>query len=469
MVQSKDKYAFYAVALYFSVVVFGNFFRMGSEETGYGISTLLVFTLILLKIRDIPPGLSSNSLYRTIAFLFAWCFVSAAFSATSVLVAYFKLGMLVLYLFVSVAVFRMSLTETRIKVLFYGLGASILFASALTVIDFLNIYNFPYVNENDVTTKIGGERIEQAGGFFQRRSSMAAYYSIIIPALLYYAFKIKNIKEKTFMLVAGVVSYIALFLTHNRSGVLGIVISLLAYMLIDRSLRLHRKLTVLISMMAVFVLFIFVVYLYLPTHFEVYVMKLASYLPGVGEEGAATEERYIQSDYSRIYFFESVMESLIDNPIGNGFSKIYTEQYGVGSPHNIITLIIWAAGIVAFVWIPVFALQVKKHFGLKQLVDQGKITHPLVIPLTALQVGILSWLLNNMAHNSLATGLAWMYLGLILNIMWMMKHTDDAPDSASATKSSDDFASMNNAGNGGKLSILRAANENKVLRKRENK
>ena len=58
----------------------------------------------------------------------------------------------------------MRITEYRIRLLIYSLCISILIASILTIVDFLKIYNIPFVNEVDKSSYIGGERIAHAGG-----------------------------------------------------------------------------------------------------------------------------------------------------------------------------------------------------------------------------------------------------------------------------------------------------------------
>jgi hypothetical protein len=254
---------------------------------------------------------------------------------------------------------------------------------------------------------------------------MAAYYSLIIPCLAYYAFKIESIKEKVFMFSAAGVSYLALFLTHNRSGVLGILLALFIYMLLDKSVNYTRKIRMIVYASISFGFLLFISFMYFPEHINVYLVKLTGYLPGIGGDIKA-EQRYLQADYSRVYFFLTVMESLLSNPIGNGFSKIYSDAYGVSSPHNIITYLIWAAGVMAFVWLPVFIYQIRKHFRLGLLrVGTNKANETGIILASAFQVGLLSWALNNMAHNSLSTGLAWMFLGLILNMIKRMKAANE--------------------------------------------
>lgn len=118
------------------------------------------------------------------------------------------------------------------------------------------------------------------------------------------------------------------------------------------------------------------------------------------------------------------MQSLLSNPIGNGFSKIYTEKYGISSPHNVLTYVIWAAGVAAFIWVPMFGMQIKKYFSLKDFRNKNKENDKYLILSTAFQVGLLSWLLNNMAHNSINTGLAWFCFGVVLNIRRKLSSED---------------------------------------------
>jgi hypothetical protein len=251
---------------------------------------------------------------------------------------------------------------------------------------------------------------------------MAAYFSLVITALLYYAFKINDIKERVFVLAAAGTGFFTLLLTHNRSGILGIILALFLYLVNDPSINLGKKVKTFIYASCAFVILVIVVSIYFPETVEVYIIKLATYLPDVGlTNDIKTAENYVEGDYSRIYFFKTVIASLGSNPIGNGFSKIYSEAYGVSSPHNVFSWLIWAAGLMAFIWIPVFALQVKKHFGLKSLRVRGGVCDTSLAYISALQVGLFAWILDNLAHASLNTGLGWMFLGLVLNLIHKCK------------------------------------------------
>lgn len=416
-VRGKDRVVITALALYFFVVIFGNLFRLGGGETGYGLSTLLLVLIVLFKVIRIPQALLGNALFVSILVLFMWAAFTTLFTSSSLLGTYMRLAMLFGYLFVAVSVYETEISEQKIKILIYSMGLGILIASLATIIDFLNIYNIPYVNENQLSTKLGDERIEQAGGFFPRRSAMAAYYALIVPLLLYFGIKSENMREKLLFIGTSGLGLVVLFLTHNRSGILGIILALLLYVLMDKSIKTSRRMAVMIYLPLVIGALAYVASIYFPQHMYVYIVKLANYLPMVAaDQAAAGGEQYASSDYSRIYFLVSVLQSLQSNPIGNGFSKIYTELYGYSSPHNIITYIIWAAGVVAFLWFPYFIYQVRNNLSLKPIRNRYPGDDFMVVAITAFQVGLLSWVLNNMAHNSLATGLAWMFLGLVMNM-----------------------------------------------------
>jgi len=424
ILHGKDRVMFISVSIYFFIMVYGNAFRFSQEEAALGFSSVLILFIIAPKINKIHGPLFRHPVFLTILYLFIWCLMSSLFSGEGVLKAYIRLMMLFGYLFAAIAVYQMQLTEERIKFLVHTLCISILVASALTIIDYLKIYDIPYVNEVDITTKIGGERVEQAGGFFPRRSAMAAFYSIIIPTLMYYAFKIRNVKEKALMFGASGISFIALLLTHNRSGILGTIFALMLYLYFDKSTKLGRKISIFIYLPIVFGIILYIIYMLSPETLDVYVMKLYRYMPGVSVDAREqVSQSVIESDESRIYFFVSVMKSLLSNPIGNGFSLVFTEKYNYKNPHNIITYIIWAAGLMAFIWLPIFMRQVYRNFSLKRLRGKIDINQTNVTYVAAFQVGLLSWAINNLAHSSLSTGLAWLYLGVVLNIMNKLKNS----------------------------------------------
>lgn len=411
--EKKDRLSFLALMGYFFTVAYGSLFTFGSHETSMGLSTILILTIIVAKLKGIPTALLRQPLFITILFLLFWCIFSSLLSKQGILNAYTRLAVLFGYLFAAAAAYRMAISEKRIRLLLFSLCISILVASLLTIVDFLKIYNIPFVNEVDKSSLVGGERVAHAGGFFPRRTAMAAYYSLIIPTLLYYAIKTRSLQIKLMMFMSGGVSSIALFLTHSRSGILSTLIALLAFMVFDRSLNLKRKISVMVYTPIVLGIIIFIAYAYFPEHFEVYVVKLGIYLPG--NNGVEANDRFVQADSSRIYFFKTAMASLLSNPIGNGFSLLYTEDYGLKSPHNIITYVIWAAGVVAFIWLPLFVYQITKTFSLKSI-SSANANDGYILAVSSLQVGLLSWVLNNMAHNSLNTGLAWLFMGIVLNV-----------------------------------------------------
>jgi len=426
LLEKKDRILFTILTLYFFIMVYGNLFKFSKIEASTGLSTVLILLIILLKFNVIFKEMLQKPVFKVIALVFFWCMVTSLFSAEGVLRAYTRLIMLSGYLFAAVAVYRMYLPEERVRFLIYTLGVSIFIASFLTIIDYLKIYNVPYVNEAGITTKIGGERVEQAGGFFPRRSAMAAYYSIIIATLMYYALKTKNIKVKMLLLVSSGISFIALFLTHNRSGILSVIMAMAIYLFMDKTVKMTKKIRIIILSVIVFSILIVIIYFYLPGHIDVYIMKLNRYLPGGGFGAAvAITDSVVQSDESRLYFFLSIMESLLTNPLGNGFSLVYTEKYGFKSPHNIISYLIWAMGIMAFILIPMLGYYIYRSLSLKKLLNKKNEDSEIVVCIVALQVGMLSWLINNMAHNSLSTGLAWLYLGIALNLLNRFKREND--------------------------------------------
>jgi len=425
-IKKKDKLIFLSLVIYFFIIVYGNVFKFSQQEASIGFSTVLILIIIIPKILTVRQVVFKQPLFFLISVLLLWCSMSALFTQGEIVSAYIRLAMMIGYLFAAASVYQMQLTNERVKLLIYTLSISILVASLLTIIDFLKIYNIPYVNETSLATKIAGAEVEQAGGFFPRRSAMAAYYSIIIPTLIYYAMKIENIREKTFMFLSSGVSILALFLTHNRSGILSILLAVSIFLFFDKTIKASKKMGIVLYMPIVLGGLLYVAFVLFPEHLDVYILKLNRYLPGgIVESAGQVNNEFARSDESRIYFFISVMESLLTNPIGNGFSLVYTERYGFNSPHNIITYIIWSAGLMAFVWLPLFARQVYRCFSLKELQKKLDEKQDLIVFSVAFQVGLLSWFLNNMTHNSLNTGLAWLYLGVVLNVINTLKNASN--------------------------------------------
>ncbi len=89
------------------------------------------------------------------------------------------------------------------------------------------------------------------------------------------------------------------------------------------------------------------------------------------------------------------------------------------SPHNVVTQLIWAGGFVALVWMPIFALVVLSRLGAlpnrnrKQQANGDTQSDALR---DAAVYALLAWFINSMTHQTLSTGLAWVFFGVAMSL-----------------------------------------------------
>lgn len=390
---------------YAIVVQFGNLFRLsGTEETGIGLPTFIAVTIIMLGGLNALNNFLSNKTLYLFLFVALWALFADFVSTYTSENAFYSPIVYILYALMAASVMKVFAVDDSLPkfwaVLAFGVGASSLF----TIIDYIGIYNFPFVNEIVIDTDLGVKGVTQASGFFPRRSAMAAVFSLSIGGFFLLALLLSKIYLRFYYFLAGTLGSICLMLTHNRSGILGITILLLLYLVFSKRYNLSKKIGVLILSTVGVVSIVFVMVKYFPSHLDVYVDKLAYFFD------ESTEVR--ETDYGRILILQTALNSLAENPLGNGFTKIPIKGIGLMNPHNIITSIVWAAGVLGILWLIYYAYFMYKDVSKTLMISRLHKKSPYI---DAILVGLGAWLLGNMVHNSLSTGLAWVFLGILLS------------------------------------------------------
>jgi len=359
---SKDKIAFALLCIYAFVVPLGTVFRFGTEEGSLGISTILLLSLVTLYILYTIPLLFKKKVFFVLLLLVLWFSFSTLFTPDSIISGYKTLISLIIYIFLAITITRIDLPAKRLKIFFFCLTVGIFLSSGLTLIDFLGVVDVPYANELNRSTHVAGGNVIQASGFFPRRSAMAAYIALVLPALIPLVVNLQNTILKTITATTYLVSLLCLVATYFSDVV------------------------------------------------QVYLFRLSvpSSMAGISDDQLARQK---ESDNMRLYFLSQAVGSLAKNPIGYGFTQIWTERYGLTDPHNIITQVIWGAGLFSFVWLGLFGYLMIKLFVLKISPHND-----LFVYFDALKYCLLSWFITGMAHTILCIGLAWIFLGMMLNI-----------------------------------------------------
>lgn len=385
-------------------VHFGNLFRVSQEESVPGLSTLIALLIIIAGVTRALPVLVREPFVLWILLMITWSGVAGAFVLEDAMAVSIDAGYLFGYLLMACTVAGMGMDGPWLRrfwmVMFLALGVS----GGLTIIDYLGIVDIPFNNERGLVTAVGAQEVEQAAGFFPRRSAMAAVFSISITAAFVMVLVEEHTIRRLFIAGAGAVGLVCLLLTHNRSGVLSTAIVLALFVAISGRFRLAKRFRIALVAAALGALILVVMYLYFPQHLAVYAEKLAYLNP-------FSEAEVKETDYGRILILKTALGSLLDNPLGNGFSRIDVPGLGPINPHNIVTAIIWATGILSLVWVPVTGSFLWSH--VRRAIGR-RVGRMQPIYVDAVVVAIGAWLLNNMTHYSLSTGLAWLLLGMLL-------------------------------------------------------
>jgi hypothetical protein len=284
-------------------------------------------------------------------------------------------------------------------------------SSTLTLIDFFGIVDVPHVNDGNAfytATSLGA--VLQASGPFARRSAMAAYFSLLIPLAVLMVLNVKSLSKSTklFYILTSLTSFVALLLTHNRAGLLGPLIAIVII-----SISTARSPAKVLRLLGVAVIGIGLVSWLLATvfHSQWVVYEALLRLNNEPVQGSYVTE---ESDAIRLVLFQFVMSSLKGNPIGNGYSLLEGWRNPHADPHNIASQIIWAAGGLGIVWLVYFSVgffrRIKPRFTKVALRDPFS---RYVIVLTG---SLLGFVTCGMMHQILGTGMAWLFLGMILKM-----------------------------------------------------
>jgi hypothetical protein len=198
---------------------------------------------------------------------------------------------------------------------------------------------------------------------------------------------------------------LCVFLTHNRSGVLGPLVVVSVYALLSPRFRGLRRIGMLMASVVVGISFLFFIVRYYPEHAAIYGAKLGF----LGLSEGAWE-----SDHLRIDLFLAALKSMGSKPLGNGLSLVSLPDGIWLNAHNIVTAIIWAAGVFSLVWLPIFAATVFSYFG-RGLSNRQRARNLMSVEHDAVVCGLFAWLANGMTHNSIQTGLAWLLFGVLIS------------------------------------------------------
>lgn len=390
---------------YAFVVHFGVLFRVSVDRDSSGISTILAIAILILGLVPALFFILREPVYVLLVALLALLSFASGMSSPHVAQSLFQASQLGAYIVMSAAVAATIRDPKWLHRFWIGVIFGLAISAGLTIIDFLGILDVPRNNDLGISTLTSGGRVEQAGGFFFNRTAMAAVFVFGITGASILVIEHKHFLTRVKFAVAAGIGLLAIILTHNRSAVLSAAIAVLTYIVLSGRLRTIRKVKVLLGIVVAMIVCGILLWAYFPRHMAVYVEKLAF----VSGSSVASE-----SDESRIVLFKIAVRSLSVYPFGHGFTDV---QYGLmesqrSSPHNIITGLLWGAGVLFIVWLPFFVFVVRQRLARALKVSAENVA--ISAHVDAVVYGLFAWLLHNMTHYSLSTGIVWVGLGLAM-------------------------------------------------------
>jgi hypothetical protein len=242
---------------------------------------------------------------------------------------------------------------------------------------------------------------------------MAAYFALVIPIAVATPLYVKDLSTRTraLFLAGALTSVVALLLTHNRAGLFGAIISIaLTSLYMARSPAKLLRLLLLGAAAAAIVAW--TVSTYFHEQWLVYegLLKLTDVAPDAAFETA-------ESDRIRIILFQYAIRSLATNPVGNGYTLLTgLAGHPDADAHNIITQLIWAAGLFGIGWLVYFATALAG--ALRVTLATRNLSDPIARYAVVMASGLLGWFLCGMSHQILGTGMAWLLLGILIKVCY---------------------------------------------------
>lgn len=401
------------LASYCFVVQFGSLFRYGSGEGALGVSTGIVLIVIFLGFNGIPRQIRMIPVLSAIALLLGWFVLSSSLSPTGYLGAYRRLGQLMLYLCLAAAISSRDFTDKQLKLVAYSVAIGLLLSSGLTIIDYQGWANIPGCNEVVISSRVGGsnlDRVSQAGGFFPRRSAMAAVFSLSATVSVIMALAVRGWSSKVLFAVSGLSGILSLFLTHNRSGIAAIVLAMFVYVFLNKSFTFGRRIKTIAFSGVVGIGLLIVLITYFPAQVDIYKGKLPMFFPEASKDYSEEQAR---GDSVRSDNLMTAFKNITSNPFGNGLGYIPHPELGYVDAHSSFTILLWAGGVVTLLWMVPFS------FRLFKLLFARVNLPPDVLPyFDAFRSALVAFFFNCMVHESLGTGLFWIFLAVVISIRY---------------------------------------------------
>jgi hypothetical protein len=342
--------------------------------------------------------------------LLAWLCLSTALYNTGE--GYQQLLRFTAYILFAIGISKIQFSRKALNIWLASTAFALLICSSLTLFDLASVVDLPLFNEHG--DKFG--EVVGVSGPFSGRTSMASYFSILLPLIFFWGLGSQKWRRKAFAFIVFTVAMTAVMCSFNRSAPLAIILSVLFFCILGAD-TLRQKAKAFLMLILALCLTMTIINVFFPMHFHGIVRKVKITIFTKGDDvPASTEQR--QADAIRFAIANGVFRNIAENPIGYGLGSIKMARSNVRiGAHSTIIEIIWAAGIFGLAWLPFFAVCIFRAFA--------KHDKNLILYSQCIKYAMLASFLHSLLHSNWNNGLLWALFALTVQLK--ENHGPDSP------------------------------------------
>lgn len=387
--------------IYTTSVIFGDLFRLDTNMFNFGLSSVILCIIAFFAIRQPFRQIFRERLWLALIMLLVWLCLSTTLNGTRE--GYQQLLRFAAYVLFAIGLSTVQFSREELEVWLMTTALALLICSLLTLLDLRAVVDLPLFNEHG--EKFGG--VVGASGPFSGRTSMASYFSILLPLIFCWGFGAQNWSLKAFSLIVFTIAMTTIMCSFNRSAPLAIVLSMLFFCFLSAG-TLRQKAKALLTLILALCITMTIINIFFPMYFDGIVRKAKITIFNPSDDlPAAIEQR--QADTIRIAIADGVFRNIAANPIGYGLGSVTMIQSKVRiGAHSTIIEIIWAAGIFGLIWLPFFTICLFMAFA-----KHGK---NLTLYSKSIKYAILASFLHSLVHSNWNNGLLWALFAITVQL-----------------------------------------------------
>ena len=382
------------ITLFLFAYPWGNWIELNllNIVTNRGISSILMLLIIVIGILNgnFTRGLILyNKIIYLVIFIVFCVFgtiisgqLDSSFTIIS-FITYFLLIFIVLGL--DLSLFQIS---NFVKILFY----STILMVIISILDYHSLISISGLNNskfNSYNTTYGW--INDLTGPFNSRTHFANHLSLVIflPLIFLINYKKKFTIKSFFYLIVFLMLGYAAILCHSRSIIVSAFLTFLLYLIINRKFNFFKSI--------IFIALIFLLITTVNTDiFEILIHRFSLFDTSNDNDGL----RYMS--------FLQTLNSLLQNPIGYGFSTPYSELLKeFKDVHSNITYLLRAGGFIGVICLLIFFKPIIKKIITFRITKREQFIY----------IPILSFLIFGLFHTNITTSSFWFLISFTFAMM----------------------------------------------------